>query len=307
MTGAGKTFYSLRLNRFENERLIFALMLSLAVHLAAFGGYEIAKGSGWLQRLHRVAKVQPAPPPVADSEQPLEFVTPEQPSPEPPKNAKYYSSQNSRAANPDTDQNSDAPKINGKQTEMLKTEDVPRMQLSKAQPSPPAQSQSQPQPPPASAPGDLTLGKPENSEQLEPSKPRTIREALAQNHLPGLQMRQEGGVPNTQLISSLDVKSSALGQYDELIIEAVQQRWDDLLESRQFALDRTGRVTLRFHLNYDGTVSDMTVLNNSVGELLSLVCQDAIEEAAPFAPWTGEMRRTIGANYREISFTFLYY
>ena len=33
----------------------------------------------------------------------------------------------------------------------------------------------------------------------------------------------------------------------------------------------------------------------------------AIEEAAPFAPWPGEMRRTIGANYREITFTFLYY
>ena len=87
----------------------------------------------------------------------------------------------------------------------------------------------------------------------------------------------------------------------------MQQRWDDLLESRQFALDRTGKVTLQFHLNYDGTVSDMTVLDNTVGELLSLVCRDAIEEAAPFAAWSGEMHRTIGANYREITFTFLYY
>jgi hypothetical protein len=304
MTEGGKTFSSLRSSRFENERLIFALLLSLAVHLAAFGGYEVAKGSGWLQRLHRVAKVQPVPLPVEKSEEPLEFVTVEQPSAEPPKNAKYYSSQNSRAANPDAEQNSATPKLNGKQTDVPKTEDTPRMKLAKAQPASPAQPPSQS--PPTPSPGDLILGKPDNSQQLQPEKPRTVREARAQNQLPGLQMRQNGGVPK-QLISSLDVTGSPLGQYDELIIEAVQQRWDDLLDSRQFAEDRSGRVTLRFHLNYDGTVSDMTVLNNTVGELLSLVCQDAIEEAAPFAAWPGEMHRTIGANYREITFTFLYY
>jgi hypothetical protein len=293
------------LDRFEGERLFFALLLSLAVHLAVFGGYEIARGSGWLQRLHRVAKVRPVPLPVENSEQPLEFVTVDQPSAEPPKNAKYYSSQNSRAANPDADQDTDAPQLDGKQTDMPKTEDVPLMKLSKVQSASLAQPPSQSQPSPS--PGDLTLENPKILPQPHPTKPRTVQEALAQNHLPGLQMRQNGGVPNKQLISSLDVTGSPLGQYDQLIIEAVQQRWDDLLNSQQFALDRSGRVTLRFHLNYDGTVSDMTVLNNTVGELLSLVCQEAIEEAAPFAPWSGEMHRTIGANYREITFTFLYY
>jgi hypothetical protein len=303
MTEAGKTFYSLRLNRFENERVIFALLLSVAVHLVAFGGYEIVKGSGWLQRLHRVAKVQPVPLPVENSEQPLEFVTVDQPSAEPPKNAKYYSSQNSRAANPDADQNSDTPKLNGNQTDVPKTEDVPRMQISKLQPSPPAQPQS----PSERAPGDLILGKPENSQQPEPQKPRTIREALAQNHLPGLKMRQDGGVRPRNLVSSFDVTASPLGLYDQAIVEAVTDRWYSLLDSRLFAEDRTGKVVLRFHLNYDGTVSHVEVLENTVGQLLSLVCRDAIEEAAPFAPWPGEMRRTIGANYREITFTFLYY
>lgn len=305
MAEIGRPFDSLRLDRFENERLVFALLLSLAVHLAAFGGYEIAKGSGWLQRLHRVAKVQPIPLPVANSEQPLEFVTVEQPSAEPPKNAKYYSSQNSRAANPDADQNSDAPKLNGKQTEMLKTEDEPRMHLSKAQPSPPEQSQPQPQRAPA--PGDLTLGKPKNPQPLEPQRPRTIREALAQNHLPGLQMRQDGGVHRTALVPSFDVRATGLGDYDEQIFEAIQQNWDNELDSQKFALDRTGKVVLQFHLNYDGTVSEMKVLDSTVGVLLGYVCQEAVSVSAPFAKWPDDMRRTIGRNFREITLTFYYY
>jgi hypothetical protein len=305
MTEAGNTFHSLRLNRFENERLVCALLLSLAVHLAAFGFYEVARESGLLQRLHRVAKVQPVPLLVENSEQPLEFVTVDQPSAEPPKNAKYYSSQNSRAANPDADQNSDAPQLDGKQTDVPKTEDVPRMQLSKLQPSPPAQQQPQPQTPPA--PGDLTFGKPDNSQEPEMQKPRTIREALAQNHLPDLQMRQNGGVHRTMLVPSFDVEATALGDYDQQIFEAIQQNWDNELDSQKFALDRTGKVTLQFNLNYDGTVSGMKVLDSTVGVLLGYVCQEAVSASAPFAKWPDDMRRTIGRNFREITLTFYYY
>jgi hypothetical protein len=66
-------------------------------------------------------------------------------------------------------------------------------------------------------------------------------------------------------------------------MEAVTQRWYDLLDSQQFALDRSGKVTLRFHLNYDGTITDMQVLENTVGDLLGYVCQKAINDPAPFA------------------------
>jgi outer membrane biosynthesis protein TonB len=306
MTEAGKTFYSLRLSRFENERLVFALLLSLAVHLAAFGLYEIARESGLLQRLHRVAKVQPVPLTVENAEQPLEFVTVDQPSAEPPKNAKYYSSQNSRAANPDADQDSDTPKLDGKQTDVPKTEDVPRMQLSKLQPSPPVQQQPQPQKPPA--PGDLTFGKPDNSQEPEPQKPRTIREALAQNHLPGLLMRQNGGAHRIMLVPSFDVEATSLGDYDEQIVEAIQQNWDNELDRLRFAGDRTGKVILQFNLNDDGTVSGLKVLDSTtVGGMLGYVCQEAVSESAPFAKWPDDMRRTIGGNSRVITFTFYYY
>ena len=294
------------------RRLGLALALSLTVHLFAWGGYETGKQLGWWQRLHwpawlprlAIMKVVPVPPPQNNEEQ-LTFVEVAQPTTEAPPNAKYYSSQNSRAAG-QTKGDKDIPQLNGKQTEVAKTENVPRPNVNKLQPSPPASQQKLQ---PAIRPGDLTLGKPENSQQQEQSRPRTVKQALDQqsHRLPGVQMKQEGGTRRPALVPSLDVKATPFGAYDAAFIEAVTQRWYDLLDSRQFAMDRTGKVTLRFHLNYDGSIADMKVLGNTVGDVLGYVCQKAVTDPAPFAPWPGDMRRMIGENYRVITFTFYYY
>ncbi len=120
-------------------------------------------------------------------------------------------------------------------------------------------------------------------------------------------MQQEGGVPRRGLKSSLDAMPRRSALMTGAIIEAIQQRWYDLLDSQQFASDRTGMVTVHFHLNPDGTVTESKITNNTVGELLGYVCQEAIEQAAPFGKWPPDMRRMIGANFREITFTFYYY
>jgi hypothetical protein len=141
-----------------------------------------------------------------------------------------------------------------------------------------------------------------------PSRPRTIKQALAQkDQIPGQQMQQEGGVVRHAMWSSLDVKATPFGEYDRAIVEAVTQRWYDLLDSRRFADDRTGKVILRFKLKPDGSIIEMQTLENTVGELLGYLCQEAIEEAAPFAKWPPDMARMIGANSRDITFTFYYY
>ena len=59
-------------------------------------------------------KIKPTPTPVRESE-PIVFVdvNPAQPTTEAPKNAKYYSSQNSRAANPEANRDTKIPQING--------------------------------------------------------------------------------------------------------------------------------------------------------------------------------------------------
>ena len=308
MTGVGTPVGSLRFSRPELRRLGLALTLSFTVHLLGWGGYQAGKEFHWWQQwnwpdwLPRITFLTIKPLPPQNQEQQLIFVEVPHPSAEVPETAKYYSSQNSRAADP-TEGNKDVPQLNGKQTEVVKTENVPRQNFNKLQPAVPQK------PAPAPRPGDLTLGKPVKAASAETSRPHTVREAQEQetHRLPGRQMKQEGGMHRRALAPSFDVKATPFGAYDAALVEAVTQRWYDLLDSQQFAMDRTGKVTLRFHLNYDGTITDMKVVQNTVGDLLGYVCQKAVGDPAPFARWPGDMRRMVGENYREITFTFYYY
>jgi len=311
MTVAGTQQISLRGSGPENRRLALILALSLAAHLLTWGGYEAGKDLGWwrvwhwpawLQRL--TEKINAVPVREVHEEPPLEFVTVEQPSTEPPlEDTKYFSTRNSRAANPDVDKDTDKPKLNGKQTDVPKTEDVPRPVFNTPQPAATAQPQ------PAMNSGDLTLGKPPVEQPAPtPDRPRTLNEARAQlaRQFPGLQMRQEGGVRNHAVGPALNVKVTGFAEYDERFIEAVSQHWYDLLDSQQFALDRTGKVTLRFHLNYDGSVSEMKFSENTVGDLLGYVCQKAITDSEPFERFPSDMRAKLG-NFADVQFTFYYY
>jgi outer membrane biosynthesis protein TonB len=321
MAGTGDKVDSLRLNRFETKRLLWALVLSLLAHLLVWGGYELGKKYHLWQRWHWAAKVPPAkknaPPPVVAESEPTIFldVDPDQVSPDAPKDAKYYSAKNSRAANPDPDRNLNQPKLTGKQTDVPKVRDVPRTPVTKPQPAPqpvaPQKEQPAAPPKPAETPGETKLAKldlaPE--QKATPEKPRTLAEARAQQQMlhPSMAMQQEGGTQRRAILPSFDSKSTAFGEYDAKIVAAISQRWYDLLDSQKFAQDRTGSVTLRFHLNANGTISDMTVMKNTVGDLLSYVCQSAVTDPAPFEAWPSDMRRAIGQNFREITFTFYYY
>lgn len=322
MAGTGAKTDSLRLSRFEKKRLLWALVLSLLAHFLVWGGYELGKKTGLWQRLHLPERLhlaaKKAPPTVLQETEPTMFldVDPDQVSPEAPKDAKYYSAKNSRAANPDADKNSNQPKLTGKQTDVPKVRDAPRTPVTKPQPAPeppsPQKEQQPPSPPkPVEQPGEMKLAKLDTSPEKKPTpeKPRTLKEARAQSSQlrPSIAMQQEGGTPRRALLPSFDSKSTAFGEYDAKIVEAISQRWYDLLDSQKFAQDRSGKVTLRFHLNANGTITDMAVMQNTVGDLLSYVCQQAVTDPAPFEAWPSDMRRAIGANFREITFTFYYY
>jgi outer membrane biosynthesis protein TonB len=307
MAGIAKNFDSLRFNRLETDRLTLALLLSLVLHLFAWSAYEADKKFGIWQKLHPHAKIKMIPKqPVVQNAEPVEFTFTDEPSPDAPQNAKYYSDKNSRAANPDASQDTRTPKLTGKQSDVPQTEDAPRTKISKPQPDPEPPAKEQ-QPTPAFQPGDWSQAKPQKPQ--EETRPRTLQQARAKqsNLRPSLQMQQDGGTHRLALQPSFDAKATPFGDYDRKFIDAVTDRWYDLLDSQKFALDRSGKVTLRFHLNYDGSISDMTVLENTVGDLLGYVCQEAISEPAPYESWPGDMRRMVGENFREITFTFYYY
>ena len=117
---------------------------------------------------------------------------------------------------------------------------------------------------------------------------------------------QDGGAARLSLVPSLDVKSSPFGNYDSQMIYAIQQRWYYFLDQGRFAFEKSGKVVVRFKLDADGGVRDVTVQESNVGDILSFYCTSAIVEPSPYSKWSQDMRRIVGADTRELTFTFFY-
>ncbi len=319
----------------ESSRLALAFVISLALHLLLFGTYETGKKLQWWQHWHSptwvqrpkmltqlLNKKQAQAQKNKEKEQqevPLLFVdvSPVQETTEPPKDAKFYSSRNSQAANPEVGKEADIPKITGTQERVVKTEDVPRQKVfTPLQPALPAPVTPKPQEAvkarPAMTPGDLTMAKPgdavrKDEGQAPRPRPRTIAEALARKSpsIPGEKMKQEGGVKRHLEIASLDAKATPFGAYDAALVEAIAQRWYSLLDQRDYASDAQGKVVLQFQLHYDGRITDVAIAQNTAGDMLGLICEKAVRDPSPYAAWPTEMRRMMGET-RNIQFTFYY-
>ena len=322
----------LRAGRDDLNLLGRALVISLALHVLGYGGYQAAHRFGWLEHIQLPAwltkvkeklvvtipaQIHPPinnePPQVFVEVNPVQVVTA-------PKNAKYYSDQNSRAANPDANADSNTPKISGTQTHIVKTEDVPRPQTTHAA-TPPAQPtpRAEPQPQTEAAkksetPGELAMAKPDTKlrpETLQPDveqpRPRTIAEAQARQAMTivGEAMKQDGGTRQIALTSSLDAIGTSFGAYNKALIAAISSRWFALLEHQPLTR-ASGKVVVEFYLHDDGRVTDVSVVENTVGELLGALCQRAIIDPQPYAPWTSDMRRLAQSNFKDILFTFYY-
>jgi len=122
----------------------------------------------------------------------------------------------------------------------------------------------------------------------------------------GEKMLQQGGSSRFSISPSFDVKSTPFGEYDLRMIAAVQERWWALLEERHYALERTGKVVLKFRLHGDGSISQMTTAESTVGETLSFTCEAAVMGASPFGRWPSVLKAQ-ALDPREITFTFHYY
>ena len=151
------------------------------------------------------------------------------------------------------------------------------------------------------------LNKPTETPQIEHERPHTLAEA---HQLAGDKMKEDGGVQRQRLAASFDAIGSPFGEYDARVIAAIEQHWYDLLDSQNFTQDHGGRVVVQFHLNSDGKISDLHIVQSDVGPVLSDLCQAAIREPGPYEAWPQAMYRRIktesGNDYREVQFTFFY-
>jgi hypothetical protein len=138
-------------------------------------------------------------------------------------------------------------------------------------------------------------------------RPRTLAEARANKGIVvGEAMKQDGGVSRLSIVPSLDVKASPFGIYDATMIYVISSAWYALLDEARFTFERSGKVTIRFTLHADGTISDLKTLESEVGDTLAFMCETAIIKPQPFDKWPPNMRREVGADTREITFTFHY-
>ena len=239
-----------------------------------------------------------------------------------PKDSKYYSTQNSRAADEQSEKETPQPKIEGTQDK------VPRIFDSKpaspAKPTPPEPKPEPPTPKPEPTPPEPepepappkaeTLKpvvakpepkpKPKQEPKPKPRRPRTVAEAKQLAMIQGQKMKQDGGVKKRATIVGLDAKASPFGDYDARLIAAIQTRWNQILD--QYYIPSVGQVVLTFNLWSDGKVTNVQVERRTVDELLSLKCERAVKEPAPYEPWPEKMRDEIGSDRRYVRFTFYY-
>jgi hypothetical protein len=325
-----------------NARLAVALAVSLVLHVLIYAGWEVApQAVAFFKDLEKIIlpkrlvalppkpKVE-EPPPKREVAMVFVAVDPAHATPEPPKETKNYSTANSTAANP-TPKVAEVPKIEGSQTHVVRTMDVPKPQPKPLEPKPPdakpvetKQPEPEVKPQANPPPGDVAMNKatpkmlvptlkPESEKPVEKTreKPRTLADARARNPaLAGEKVKQDGGVERRAHVSMLDARRSEFGDYDAVFIGIVQARWYQLLENNKYMLDRRGKVSLTFRLYQDGRISQVAVAENTVGDMLSLLCQKAVLDPAPFPKWPAEMRRQIKVQsdneHRDVKFTFYY-
>jgi outer membrane biosynthesis protein TonB len=316
-----------------------AAAVSLAVHLTLYGGYKVAEEFERWQRenirlipsIQLAALEERAAQSQGEREISMIFVDvdPALASQEaPPPDTKFYGAADSVAANAKTEIESDLPNIEGSQELIPRAQDMAKTEPESLQPSPQPDSKpepesaEQPAPPPVETVAVPLEPEPEPAQvpvAVEPAippapvpdpviehprtRPRTLAEAR-KNTIVGERVSQQGGVKRQALIESFDVKGTPFGSYDAAFIAAVQHRWDTLMEGR--IANSPGKVVVEFRLSYDGRITDLRVIESEVGDLLTLMCQKAILDPAPYPRWPIEMRRAVRSDSRLIKFTFHY-
>jgi hypothetical protein len=250
-----------------------------------------------------------------------------------PEDAKFYSDRATVAQNPDakTEKRGDTPYLEGTETRVMATEDVPI-------PKPASPSRAFPLP---SAP-EMAEQKPEKIEVASLPKPKEIAEigeklakpereiAEAAREQPEKTVTRVQAAPTSEPpmpssarevmtakaaltassvdktgVAAFNVAASPFGEYDKRLIAAVASRWHALVEKHGMYA-RAGAVQLQFELMQDGSVRNLRVAENTAGDILALYCEKAIVDSAPFDPLPDSLRVLIGNDPREVRFTFYY-
>lgn len=138
----------------------------------------------------------------------------------------------------------------------------------------------------------------ESSEPAPRPRPRLPKVA------PGPVRSRDPGVSRTGRIA-VDAKFSEFGEYMERFIETVSIRWNSLADEAA-GKESNSKVVLRFTLDKDGYISDLDTRPGSTSKVIGIyISRTAIENGAPYGPWTSEMVEVFGDD-EEVTFSFHY-
>lgn len=95
--------------------------------------------------------------------------------------------------------------------------------------------------------------------------------------------------------------------YDYTAAGTIRKNWYKIIAEDKITYKRSGKVKIGFQEHWDGSVTDLRILTNTMSDVFGNASLRAITNSTPFAPWPPNMARMIGKDHREITFTFNYY
>ena len=102
---------------------------------------------------------------------------------------------------------------------------------------------------------------------------------------------------------ALDVRLTGFGDYDARFFAAISIAWRKQIKDRSWV---ASTVKVDFNLHADGRIDNVQIHDTRAASILQFFCREAIEQPAPFEPWSNEMRTQLGPGPRRCRITFNY-
>ena len=106
----------------------------------------------------------------------------------------------------------------------------------------------------------------------------------------------------TKKPASQPVPTDSLGKYKQYVHFVVGSYWYPAI-NQHFGRVPYGMVHIRFTIHSDGSITDVTVLEGKDQEVLAKISMDALENPAPFKPFSDALIKQVGEKYTD-DFTF---
>jgi len=102
---------------------------------------------------------------------------------------------------------------------------------------------------------------------------------------------------------ALDVRLTGYGDYDARFFAAISIAWRKQIKDRSWV---ASTVKVDFNLHSNGRIDNVQIHDTRAASILQFFCREAIEQPAPFEPWSNEMRTQLGPGPRRCRITFNY-